>query len=112
MDYKINTTVLLSNGSSVSDGVIVSFNPHTDAITKENKIPTDLSWFISEEAQEAGWSKVIPCTDAVKRVETQILNVYLQSDVPVNKLSYDVIQQYGLIWLEGIYGSGNVQILN
>lgn len=112
MDYQINTTVILSNGLSVSQGAIVSFNPHTDSITVDNKIPTDLSWYISEESQKMGWSKIIPCTDPEKRVQTQIVNVYLQSDVPVNKLSYDVIQQYGLTWLEGIYGKGNITILN
>lgn len=112
MDYQINTTVLLSSGLTISKGAIVSFNPHADSITQDNKIPTDLLWYASEKCRENGCSKVIPCTDEKNPIGTQIVNVYLQSDVPVNKLSYDVIQKFGFTWLEGIYGKGNVQILN
>lgn len=112
MDYKINAKVILSNGLSVESGVVVSFNPHTDSITKEGKIPTDLSWYSSQDAMDEKWAKIIPCTDAEKRIETQITDAYLQMTVPVNELSYSVIQQYGLTWLETIYGAGNIQILN
>lgn len=112
MIFQINANVLTSDGRNVATGVVVSFTPHTDAITPQGKIPTDLNWWISEEAKTAGWSKISPCTDAVDRVNTRIINVYLQMTVPVDQLSYSVIQGYGLAWLEGIYGSGNVEVIN
>lgn len=112
MTYKINANALTSDGRNVATGTVVSFTPHTDAITTSGLIPTDLNWWISEAAKTAAWAKITPCTDAVQRVQTQLVNVYLQITVPVDQLSYSVIQGYGLTWLEGIYGSGNVQILN
>lgn len=112
MIFKINANVLTSDGRNVATGAVVSFTPQTTAITQAGKIPTDIKWWISEAAKTAGWANVIACTDATNRVQTQLVNVYLQMTVPVDQLSYSIIQGYGLTWLESIYGSGNVSIID
>ena len=111
LNFRINTTVLTSDGGSISTGAVVSFKQYTNSITPDGKIPCDLRWWYSYDAQTNGWTKISVCTNAVTRIETQLLNAYLQLTVPVEDLTYDIIQGYAQSFLEGIYGSGNIEII-
>lgn len=111
LNFKINALVLTSDGREINNGVVMSFLAYTSSITEEGKLPCDLRSWYNYDTQTANWAKIIPCTDAVKRIETQIVNSYLQITIPVEDLTYKVIQGYALSFLEEIYGKGNVEIL-
>lgn len=111
-NFQINVNVLTSDGRNVTTGAVVSFSAFSNKITPEEKIPCDLSWWASASAQTNNWDKITACTDAVDRTGTRLINAYLQIDVPVTDLTYEIIQGYAETFLEGIYGVGNITILN
>ena len=111
LNFQINANVLTSDGRNVTTGAVVSFKQYTNSITPDAKIPCDLRWWNSETAQTNNWAQILACTNAVTRVETQLTSAYLTLTVPVQDLTYDIIQGYALAFLEGIYGSGNIQII-
>ena len=108
LNFRINTNVLTSDGRAIASGTVVSFKQYTNSITSDGKIPCDLRWWYSYDAQTNGWAQVTVCTSAVNRIETQLVNTYLQLTVPVEQLTYTIIQGYALAFLEGIYGAGNI----
>lgn len=112
LNFQINANVLTSDGRNVATGAVVSFSAYTNKISPEGKISCDLRWWASADAQTNNWDKITPCTDAVKRTETRLINASLQITVPVPDLTYDIIQGYAKTFLEGIYGVGNITILN
>ena len=111
LNFQINTKVLTSDGREITTGAVMSFMAYTNAITPAGLLPCDLRAWYDYDAQTAEWAKIMPCTNAVDRIKTQLKNAYLQITVPVEDLSYTAIQGYALSFLENIYGSGNVQIL-
>jgi len=111
LNFQINAQVLLSNGSDVATGAVVSLKSYPEAIGTNAKLPCDVRWWNTLASQTAGYDQVCACTDAVKRVETKLSTVYLDVTVPITDLTYTIIQGWAKTWLESIYGAGNVVIL-
>lgn len=107
--FKINTVVITTDGRSITTGATVSFKTHPESITA-NTMPCDLSWWISEAAQDSGYATISVTTSLSNGTNLNV--AYLTVTVPAQQFSYTVFQGWAKSWLEEKYGSGNVVILN
>ncbi len=112
LNFQINVPVFLSNGLDIATGVVVSLKSYPESIGTDAKLPCDVRWWNTLASQTAEYAKVVACTDAKDRMKTCLNSVYLDVLVPIPDLSYKDIQGWALTWLESIYGTGNVQIIN
>ena len=107
--FKINTNVLTSDGRNVSNGSVVSFATFPEKIS-DSKMPCMLSWWVSESFRDSGYANIIPVNNLVDK--TLLVSAELQVTTTPQNFSYVVFQGWAKTWLEDIFGSGNVVILN
>ena len=114
LNFKINANVLTSDGRNIASGAVCSFKAYPESISQDAnpKLPCDLRFWASEADQTANWDNITVCTDAAKRTTTKLVNAYLAVTVPVQNLTYVIIQGWAKTFLESIYGAGNITILN
>lgn len=114
LNFKINANVLTSDGRNVASGAVCSFKSYPESIIEgaNPKLPCDLRFWASEADQTSGWDNITVCTDATKRTATRLVSAYLSVTVPVQNLTYAIIQGWAKSFLEGIYGAGNIIIIN
>lgn len=109
--FKITTTVITTDSREIATGAVVSFKTYPESISGTN-MPCDLTWWVSDAAQDSGYAKINTCTNLDNWGSTQLNVAYLTVTVPAQQFSYTVFQGWAKSWLEAIYGSGNVVILN
>ena len=109
--FKITAQVTTTDSRTISSGAVVSFKTYPESISGTS-MPCDLSWWISEAAQDSGYAKINPCTDIENWNSTRLDAAYLTVTVPAQQFSYTVFQGWAKTWLETIFGVGNVTILN
>ena len=109
--FKITAEVTTTDSRTISSGAVVSFKTYPESISG-TKMPCDLSWWVSEAAQDSGYAKIVPCEDLSNWQSTALNAAQLQVTVPAQQFSYVVFQGWAKTWLENIFGAGNVTILN
>ena len=110
LTYRINAKVLLSNGDSIPTGAVCSFSAHVDNVGTTGKIAYGIDWYYSAQAKTNQWDKVYACSSSSNRTGTRILNWY-QTVTDPTQVSYATMLSAIKTYLEGVYGVGNVEIL-
>lgn len=109
LTFKIDALAYSSDGSDIKTGAIFTFIPRNAFASVEN-IAMDVNCYTSESAKIKAEDIIWICTDKDNRIKTKIISVNMPIQ-SAKQICYSELLVWLQDYLENIYGSGNVIIV-